>query len=101
MYLKENAPGDAPYWRGPIWINCNFLAVSALSHYSGIPGPHQEQAADLRQKLSQNLMQNMFNNFKRTGWLWEQYNPQTGEGQRTHPFAGWSALISLIMSDAL
>lgn len=47
MYLRENAPGDAPYWRGPIWINCNFLAVSALRHYAKAEGPHREEAARL------------------------------------------------------
>ena len=38
LYQQENAPGDAPYWRGPIWINCNFLAVQALKHYANVAG---------------------------------------------------------------
>ena len=29
FYRRNNAPGDAPYWRGPIWINCNYLGKSS------------------------------------------------------------------------
>ena len=34
FYGQENAPGDAPYWRGAIWMPINFLALRALKHYS-------------------------------------------------------------------
>eukprot|EP00929_Paragymnodinium_shiwhaense_P076182 TRINITY_DN39117_c0_g1_i1.p1 TRINITY_DN39117_c0_g1~~TRINITY_DN39117_c0_g1_i1.p1 ORF type:complete len:855 (-),score=143.72 TRINITY_DN39117_c0_g1_i1:43-2607(-) len=98
MYLRENAPGDAPYWRGPIWININFLAVNALKHYSSIPGPYKERASELYKKLSSNLVKNIFENYKRTGYLWEQYNQEDGKGQRTHPFNGWSSLVVLMMA---
>merc|ERR1712167_466476 len=98
MYLRDNSPGDAPYWRGPIWINCNFLAIHALRHYASIDGPHRETAADLLQRLSENLISNIYKNFKDTCFLWEQYNPKTGQGQRTHPFNGWSSLVVLMMS---
>merc|ERR1719424_9421 len=98
LYLRENAPGDAPYWRGPIWINCNFLAIHALQHYADVEGPHREKAADILSKLSQNLIDNIFTNFRQTCFLWEQYNPDDGKGQRTHPFNGWSSLVVLMMS---
>eukprot|EP00405_Crypthecodinium_cohnii_P037889 CAMPEP_0206545338 /NCGR_PEP_ID=MMETSP0325_2-20121206/12077_1 /ASSEMBLY_ACC=CAM_ASM_000347 /TAXON_ID=2866 /ORGANISM="Crypthecodinium cohnii, Strain Seligo" /LENGTH=850 /DNA_ID=CAMNT_0054044305 /DNA_START=244 /DNA_END=2792 /DNA_ORIENTATION=- len=83
MYLRDNAPGDAPYWRGPIWINCNFLALAALRHYSAIEGPWRERAAALAASLSSNLVENIKTNFEATGFLWEQYNPESGVGQRT------------------
>ena len=45
-YGRENAPGDAPYWRGPIWVNLNYLALSGLKHYATVDGPARERAAD-------------------------------------------------------
>lgn len=34
----------------------------------------------------------------RTGAVWEQYDPFTGEGARSHPFTGWTALVALGLS---
>ena len=33
FYRKMNAPGDQPYWRGPIWINVNYMVLAALFRY--------------------------------------------------------------------
>jgi mannosyl-oligosaccharide glucosidase len=61
-------------------------------------GPHREQARDLYNKLRKNVVQNVFNEWKRTGFAWEQYNPETGHGQRTQHFTGWTSLVVKMMT---
>jgi len=99
LYKKRNTEHDPPYWRGQIWININFLAVRALKHYSLQPGPYSTLAGDLYANLRKNLVQNMFSQYSKTGYVWENYDDQTGKGQGSHPFTGWSALVVLIMSE--
>ena len=98
-YGKENAPGDAPYWRGPIWVNLNYLLLGGLRHYADVPGPSQERAATIYAELRDNLVGNMLDEWKRTGYFWEQYDPTSGAGARTHPFNGWSSLALLALAE--
>lgn len=89
-YMK----GDQ-YWTGPIWINMNYLFLNALyATYKDIEG-----ATEMYTQLRNNLIQTMLVSFQKTGFIWEQYNDVTGEGQRSHPFTGWSALILAIMAE--
>ena len=99
FYLRPNAPGDAPYWRGAIWINLNYLVLSGLHHYARAAGPAQARAAELYDELRTNLVSNMQRQWEETGYLWEQYNQDTGAGQRNRPFAGWSALVLLAIAE--
>lgn len=99
LYGKRNTEHDPPYWRGNIWINMNYLALEALNYYAKLEGPFQQQAKNLYNDLRQNLIKNIFDQYIKTGYIWENYNPKTGEGKGSHPFTGWSSLIVLIMAE--
>ena len=51
------------------------------------------------EELRGNLIGNMQGEWARTGYFWEQYDPETGRGQRTHPFNGWSSLALLALAE--
>ncbi|KAL8400611.1 hypothetical protein RB594_000856 [Gaeumannomyces avenae] len=86
------------YWRSPVWININYLALVQLENVAKKKGPHQEKARDLYTRLRENLVDTIFNSWEETGFAWEQYNPETGKGQRTQHFTGWTSLVVKIMT---
>lgn len=98
-YNRYNTGTDPPYWRGAIWINMNYLVLKALNYYSHQTGPFQNTARELHGRLKINLVENVFKQFKDTGYIWEQYSDVNGQGKGQHPFTGWSALIVAIMSE--
>ncbi|KAJ3097932.1 Processing alpha glucosidase I [Phlyctochytrium planicorne] len=93
---------DENYWRGPIWININYLALGALKGYANSdqsPKDIKARAAKIYKELRDNVVQNIFKVYTETGFVWEQYSPETGEGKRSRPFTGWTSLVVLIMSE--
>lgn len=101
-YQRRNAPGDAPYWRGPIWININYLALSSLHHYANHPktAPEvQAQCHRLYRQLRNAVLTTVMRNFHETGFFWEQYEDHSGKGIRGHPFTGWTATIVNIFTE--
>ncbi|XP_072941314.1 mannosyl-oligosaccharide glucosidase isoform X2 [Epargyreus clarus] len=99
LYMKRNTEHDPPYWRGQVWININYLALSALKHYATEAGPHAARAGELHKKLRDNVVGNIISEYKRTGYLWEQYSGENGRGSGSRPFTGWTALVVLMMAD--
>ncbi|KAK4002984.1 hypothetical protein OUZ56_004773 [Daphnia magna] len=99
LYNKRNTEHDPPYWRGPIWINVNYLVARALHHYSVVEGPHQTRALLLYNELRENLITNVLREYRKTGYIWEQYNDANGAGQGCRPFTGWSTLVLPLMSE--
>ncbi|KAJ2933986.1 hypothetical protein H1R20_g3111, partial [Candolleomyces eurysporus] len=88
------------YWKGPIWIQMNYLALSALHKtYAVQPGPYQSKAKTIYKELRKNVIDNVVKEYERTGYVWEQYDPLTGEGKRSHPFTGWTSLTALILAE--
>ncbi|KAJ0972621.1 hypothetical protein J5N97_020580 [Dioscorea zingiberensis] len=101
LYMKRNTEHDPPYWRGPIWINMNYMILSALHHYSQEDGPYKIRVKAIYDELRSNLMRNIVRNYYETGFLWEQYDQTNkGKGKGAHPFTGWTSLVLLIMAEA-
>ncbi|KZC05985.1 Mannosyl-oligosaccharide glucosidase [Dufourea novaeangliae] len=99
LYMKHNTEHDAPYWRGAIWMCLNYLTVRATHHYSKVEGPYQEKAKNIYRNLKQNLIQNIIKQYKKSGYVWENYGDVHGEGKGSHPFTGWTSLVVLIMAE--
>ncbi len=94
-YMK----GDQ-YWTGPIWININYLVLAALkNHYMKPEGKHYEQVSRIYKTLRNNIVENMVSSFHSTHTIWEQYSDVDGQGMRSRPFTGWSALLVLIAAE--
>ncbi|KAK9836881.1 hypothetical protein WJX74_010329 [Apatococcus lobatus] len=101
LYNQHNTKLDAPYWRGAVWFNINYLTLAALQHYSQVEGPARAQAELLHQKLRRTLLANIVHVYKTTGSPWENYDDQDGHGKGTHPFTGWTALFVMAASGEL
>ncbi|KAL4905315.1 hypothetical protein BDW74DRAFT_21357 [Aspergillus multicolor] len=96
---KDEFYGTAEnYWRSPVWININYLVLKNLYDIALAPGPQQDRARAMYSSLRKNLVENVFREWRNTGFAWEQYNPETGKGQRTQHFTGWTSLVVKMMA---
>ncbi len=59
----------------------------------------QAKARRVHDKLRDAVISNVKKEYYRTGYLWEQYNDKTGQGQGCKPFTGWTSLVVLMMSE--
>ncbi|KAK8101180.1 hypothetical protein PG999_011554 [Apiospora kogelbergensis] len=99
--LSKSSPlygTEENYWRSPVWMPLNYLAVLQLQHVALQNGPFQSKAADLYTRLRKNLVETVYQSWEETGFAWEQYDPETGKGQRTQHFTGWTSLVVKIMA---
>lgn len=106
LYKARNTADDPPYWRGQIWINVNYLVLRALARYGGISNAAQggaradgevaRAARAAHDELRRRLLETVVGGYRRQGYLYEQYDDESGRGTSSHPFTGWTALITLI-----
>jgi mannosyl-oligosaccharide glucosidase len=83
----------------------NYLTLKALKYYSRPNSPSEtsqqerirQRCHELHEKLRSNLVGNVLKEYQRTGYFWEQYDDQTGEGIRVHPSKGWTSLFVNIL----
>ena len=86
------------YWRSPVWVPINYLVLQQLLQLGFQSGSQQQNARHIYAELRRNIVGTVFESWKKTGFAWEQYNPETGDGQRTQHFTGWTALIVRILA---
>lgn len=86
------------YWRSPIWINMNYMVIEQLLVLAKTPGPSQQRCREIYIELRSNIVHTVFSAWLQTGYVWEQYDPVGGHGQRTQHFTGWTALVVNIMA---
>lgn len=106
---------DENYWRSPIWININYMVMQRLlvsvttsvlvssltqriQELALQQGPHQGKVREIYAALRRNLGNTVFKSWQETGFAWEQYDPDTGKGQRTQHFTGWTSLIVRVLA---
>lgn len=90
------------YWTSPIWMNINFLIIKALHQYStdsSIEDSLRTEISDTYQSLRMGVIDMISSEYERTGFIWEVYDDQVGQGRDNHPFTGWSALVTNLMSE--
>ncbi|GEQ68174.1 hypothetical protein JCM33374_g1841 [Metschnikowia sp. JCM 33374] len=91
------------YWRSPIWMNINYLVLESLAHYNDVSSAYlsdtlKSKIDDVYTNLRANLIENVRSEWERTGFVWEQYDDQTGSARGAKNFVGWSSLVLLMMS---
>ena len=62
------------------------MTVRALEYYSKEIGPHSEKANQIFHELRGNIVKNVFEQYKKTGFIWENYNQDTGRFLSLAPF---------------
>jgi len=86
------------YWRGKIWGNMNYLAISALRRQARLDSSTAELARTAHDSLSQGFVSNVLRSLREQRYFFENFDPANGEGRGTSPFTGWTTLVVLVMS---
>ena len=100
--LRSLTPGDdgygrdEDYWRGAVWMNLNVLAVLRLRQIGEQDGPERNRARVLAAELRDAVLHTVYDSWKATGFVWEQYDDKTGQGRRSKAFTGWTACVLLL-----
>jgi hypothetical protein len=90
------------YWRGNVWMPINVLALQGLSAYAdATSGEMRAKVLALRQRLRDGIINNLHKEYRRQGFLFENYEAVTGQGARCNVFTGWSALVVLMMDGSV
>ncbi|KNE71673.1 hypothetical protein AMAG_16227 [Allomyces macrogynus ATCC 38327] len=83
------------YWRGAVWVNYNYLVLSALHKY----GASDPAAREVYDHVRKDVIRMVMDGFRATGFLYENYDGESGKPRGSHPFTGWTSLVVLIMAE--
>ncbi|KAI5958652.1 CWH41 [Candida theae] len=91
------------YWRSPIWIHMNYLILQNIKDYYHDSSSHmsdelKKKFSDAYSNLRLNLVKNVYKQWQKTGFVWEQYDEETGDAKGAKNFLGWTSTILLIMT---
>lgn len=106
LSINDSLYGEAEnYWRGPIWININFLVLRALKDNLIDSQNFNKtelfnQTKNVYQNLRKNLISTVSKGYDQKLTLHEQYDGEKGFPKGTSPFTGWTSLILIIMSES-
>lgn len=83
----KQAPEFQPdcYWRGPVWINVDWLLYHGLRHYGMV-------------EYAQRIRRSIFDLVEQEGF-YEYYNPLTGQGLGTYQFSWTAALLLDLLAE--
>ena len=90
------------YWTSPIWMNINYLIISSLHRYSRdetIDTVMRKSLQKTYETLREGVVEMISSQYAETGFIWEVYDDATGVGIDNHPFTGWSALYTNLLSE--
>lgn len=90
------------YWRSPIWININYLVLESIQYYHAQSSQYmsselKEKFAKVYHDLRLNLVNNIVDQWEKTGFVWEQYNDEDGMAKGAKNFLGWTSTVLLMM----
>eukprot|EP00928_Gymnodinium_smaydae_P036805 TRINITY_DN25675_c0_g2_i1.p1 TRINITY_DN25675_c0_g2~~TRINITY_DN25675_c0_g2_i1.p1 ORF type:complete len:980 (-),score=175.90 TRINITY_DN25675_c0_g2_i1:16-2955(-) len=86
------------YWRGKIWANINFLAISALERAAAGSGPLAEKAKRVHATVREQFVSTVVNAYHKQGYFFENFDSKTGQGTGAAPFTGWTTSVVLLMA---
>jgi len=87
MYSPEASRGNPSNWLGPIWIISNYVIWKGLKTYG---------YNDIAEKLADNIIKLLSDDYRKNGFFHENYSPETGQGIAGPGFWNWNLLVCLM-----
>ena len=87
MYSPEASRGNPSNWLGPVWIISNYIVWKGLVKYG---------YQDIAEKLADNTINLLAEDYRQNSFFHENYSPETGKGVAGSGFWNWNLLVCLM-----